>query len=88
MENVTAGGLIGTSRVAPPDCNTVVVNGGAQLGDFMGHSVGAGPALSYVTKLGKDKKVDLAKEIEWLPEIEVDKRLKGDFVWFKLGFAF
>ena len=61
---------------------------GAQLGDFIGHSIGVGPALSYATKLGKEKKIDFAAEIKWLPEIEVDKRLKGDYVWFKLAFSF
>jgi len=58
---------------------------GAILGDFEGHTLGVGPVLSYVTKIwGKD----LAAEIKWLPEMDVSKRLKGDYIWFKLGMAF
>ena len=61
---------------------------GAQLGDFVGHTVGVGPVLSYVTKLGKNKQIDFAAEIKWLPELDVEKRLDGDYVWFKLGLIF
>lgn len=58
---------------------------GAILGDFKGRTLGVGPVLSYITKVwGKD----LAAEIKWLPEIDVGKRLKGDYIWFKLAMAF
>ena len=58
---------------------------GATLGNFQGRTLGVGPVLSYITKLwGKD----LAAEIKWLPEMDVEKRLKGDYVWFKLAIAF
>ncbi len=41
--------------------------------------------LSYITKVwGKD----LAAEVKWLPEMDVKKRLKGDYIWFKLAMAF
>jgi len=58
---------------------------GAILGDFEGRTVGVGPVLSYVTKVGK---TDLIAEVKWLPELDVEHRLKGDYVWFKLAMLF
>ncbi|MCX6878416.1 MAG: transporter [Verrucomicrobia bacterium] len=58
---------------------------GAVLGDFAGRTVGVGPVLSFVTKLGKS---DLAAEVKWLPELDVKNRLKGGYVWFKVGMGF
>ena len=58
---------------------------GARLGDFEGRTLGIGPVVSYMTKIwGKD----LIAEAKWLPEIDVEKRLKGNYVWFKLGMLF
>lgn len=58
---------------------------GATLGNFQGRTLGVGPVLSYITKAwGKD----LAAEVKWLPEMDVKKRLKGDYIWFKLAMAF
>ena len=58
---------------------------GATLGNFQGRTLGVGPVLSYITKAwGKD----LAAEVKWLPEMDVEKRLKGDYIWFKLAMAF
>jgi hypothetical protein len=57
----------------------------ALLGDFKGKTVGVGPVLSYVRQVGKSQ---LLAEVKWLPELDVDKRMKGDYVWFKLGFLF
>jgi hypothetical protein len=49
------------------------------------HTLGIGPVLSYVTKIwGKD----FVAEAKWLPEMDVEKRLKGDYIWFKLGMSF
>jgi len=58
---------------------------GASLGDFKGRTLGIGPVVSYATKILKK---DLVAEIKWLPELEVKKRLKGDYIWFKLGMVF
>ncbi len=58
---------------------------GAMLGDFEGRTIGVGPVLSFIAKLGK---ADLAAELKWLPELDVQNRLKGDYVWFKLGLSF
>ncbi len=58
---------------------------GARLGDFKGRTLGIGPVVSYMTKIwGKD----LVAEAKWLPEMDVEKRLKGNYVWFKLGMLF
>ncbi|MCF7674970.1 MAG: transporter [Akkermansiaceae bacterium] len=58
---------------------------GARLGDFKGMTAGIGPVLSYVGHIGDNK---LLAELKWLPEMDVDKRMKGDYVWFKLGVTF
>jgi len=61
---------------------------GAALGDFEGRTVGVGPVLSYAAKIGRNTKADLAAEVKWLPELDAEKRLKGDTVWFKLALLF
>ena len=58
---------------------------GAVLGDFEGRTVGVGPVLSYIMKVGK---TDLIAEVKWLPELDVKHRLEGDYVWFKLALVF
>lgn len=58
---------------------------GAALGGFEGRTVGVGPVLSFARKIGS---TDLAAEVKWLPELEVEKRMKGDYVWFKIGVVF
>jgi len=57
----------------------------ALLGDFKGMTCGVGPVLSYVRQIGKTQ---LLAEIKWLPELDVDKRMEGDYIWFKFGFLF
>jgi len=57
----------------------------ALLGDFKGTTYGVGPVLSYVRPIGK---AQLLAELKWLPELDVDNRMEGDYVWFKLGFLF
>ncbi len=58
---------------------------GATLGGFEGQTIGVGPVVSYAHKIGK---VDFAGEVKWLPEVDVQKRLQGDYVWVKLGIVF
>ncbi len=58
---------------------------GAALGDFEGRTAGVGPVISFATKIAK---ADLAAEVKWLPELNVEKRLKGDTIWFKVGVVF
>jgi hypothetical protein len=45
---------------------------------------GIGPVPNYAHKIGK---ADVAGEVKWLPELGVDKRLKSDYLWVKLGMA-
>ena len=61
---------------------------GASLGDFEGHTTGVGPVLSYTTKIGRSRTTDFVAEIKWLPELDVQHRLQGDLIWFKLAFVF
>jgi hypothetical protein len=58
---------------------------GATLGDFEGHTAGVGPVVSYARKIGG---ADFAAEVKWLPELDVQKRLKGDYIWVKIGVVF
>lgn len=58
---------------------------GARLGGFQGMTVGVGPVLSYTRKICR---TDLVAEVKWLPELESDNRLNGDFIWFKLALVF
>ena len=58
---------------------------GATFGDFEGHTAGYGPVLSYAAKAGS---ADMIAELKWLHEADTQKRLAGDYVWFKLLFKF
>ncbi len=58
---------------------------GALLGSFKGMTTGVGPVLSYVRQVGKSQ---FMAELKWLPELDVNKRLEGDYVWLKFGFLF
>ena len=59
---------------------------GAQLGPFETKMIGIGPVLSYISPpIGGHT---LVAEVKWLPQIETSYTLKGDYVWFKVGFAF
>jgi hypothetical protein len=54
---------------------------GAVLGDFESLTWGVGPVISYVRQVGKTQVI---AEVKWLPELDVDKRLEGDYIWFKV----
>ncbi len=58
---------------------------GAALGDFEGKTLGVGPVLSYIAKIGK---TDVVFEAKWLPELETENRLEGDIVWVKVAVLF
>lgn len=58
---------------------------GAVLGDFEGYTMGVGPVISYIRQVGE---TELLAELKWLPELNVDNRMQGDIVWFKVGFVF
>lgn len=58
---------------------------GARLGDFEGHTLGVGPVLTYVLPCGGHTFVT---EARWLPELDVRRRLEGDYVWVKAVFQY
>jgi hypothetical protein len=58
---------------------------GARLGSFEQTTAGVGPVLSYAQQFGK---TTLAAEVKWLPQIDAEKTLKGNYVWFKMGVQF
>lgn len=58
---------------------------GATFGDFEGKTTGYGPVLSWAGKLGGK---DAVAELKWLHEVDTEKRLSGDYVWFKMLFKF
>lgn len=58
---------------------------GATLGDFKGMSTGLGPVISYVNE-GKSGSSFI--EIKWLPELDTERRLEGDYIWVKTGVTF
>jgi hypothetical protein len=58
---------------------------GATLGDFKGYTAGVGPALSYLLTINK---TTLVIEAKWLPELDTENRLEGDFVWVKAAVLF
>jgi hypothetical protein len=41
--------------------------------------------FSYAQQFGKTGSV---AEVNWLPQIDTQKTLKGNYVWFKLGVQF
>jgi hypothetical protein len=58
---------------------------GAVLGGFKARDLGVGPVLSYIKQWeGKT----FAAEFKWLPELDVERRMKGDWLWLKLAFIF
>jgi hypothetical protein len=47
--------------------------------------VGVGPVVSYIRKIGK---TELAVDVKWVPQIDVQNTMKGDYVWVKLALVF
>jgi hypothetical protein len=65
---------------------TADTGSGARIGSFETQMMGVGPVLSYISPpiCGHT----LVAEVKWLPQIDTLKTLKGDYMWFKVGFAF
>lgn len=59
--------------------------GGARLGDNKARTLGLGPVLSYILPVGDNT---LVAELRWLNELETQRRVKGNFIWFKLVYQF
>ena len=58
---------------------------GATLGCFKGRTAGIGPVLGYIQPMGKET---LLFEFKWLPELDTQNRLKGDYLWLKMVYKF
>jgi hypothetical protein len=58
---------------------------GATLGCFKGRTTGIGPVLGYIQPIGNEK---LLFELKWLPELDTENRLKGDYLWLKMVYTF
>jgi hypothetical protein len=58
---------------------------GATLGCFKGRTAGIGPVLGYIQPMGKET---LLFEFKWLPELDTENRLKGDYLWLKMVYKF
>ena len=58
---------------------------GATLGCFKGRTAGIGPVLGYIQPMGKET---LLVEFRWLPELDTENRLKGDYLWLKMVYKF
>lgn len=54
---------------------------GARLGAFEARTFGVGPVLSFTAKVGD---FDVGWELKWLHEFLVERRLEGDYGWFKV----
>jgi hypothetical protein len=53
---------------------------GAGFGAFEGQSIGLGPVVSYIGKIGTH---DAILELKWLHEVQTHNRLQGDIFWLK-----
>ncbi len=53
--------------------------------DFKGQTTGIGPVVNYILPAGDNSWVFEAK---WLPESNVENRLKGDYIWVKVVYQF
>ncbi len=58
---------------------------GAISGDFKGRSVGVGPVIDYILPTETGTWVFEAK---WLPELDTENRLEGDYFWLKAVWQF
>jgi hypothetical protein len=58
---------------------------GAVLGPFEAEQVGIGPVVSYIRKMGK---TTLEIDVKWLPQIDVENMMKGNYVWAKAALVF
>jgi hypothetical protein len=59
---------------------------GATLGDFKGRTYGLGPVLGYILPL--KNKQSLVFELKCLTELDTQRRLEGDYLWFKMVYKF
>ena len=58
---------------------------GAVLGPFEAEQVGIGPVVCTFRKMGK---TTLLIDVKWLPQIDVENMMKGNYVWAKAALVF
>ena len=58
---------------------------GATLGDFKGSAAGVGPVVTLIHIKGKSA---MSLQFKWLPELDTEKRLSGDWFSFSGGYKF
>lgn len=58
---------------------------GAVAGSFKQQELGVGPVISYIKKLSK---TELAIDVKWLPQMDVQNTMKGDYIWVKAAVVF
>jgi hypothetical protein len=58
---------------------------GAVLGSFETEQIGVGPVVSYIRKLDK---TTLALQATWLPQLDAQNTLKGNYVWIRATLVF
>jgi hypothetical protein len=58
---------------------------GARLGAFEGETAGVGPIVTFVYIKGKSA---LSVQVKWLPELDTQRRLSGDWVWVSAAYKF
>jgi hypothetical protein len=58
---------------------------GAVLGGFEMQELGVGPVVSYIPKMGK---TTLAIDVKWVPQIDVQNTMNGDYAWVKVALVF
>ena len=59
---------------------------GAVNGGFQGRSLGMGPVLDYI--ISTENNGTFVFELKWLPELDTDNRVEGDYIWFKAACQF
>jgi hypothetical protein len=59
---------------------------GAVLGDFKGRALGIGPVIDYLLPF-RNRSL-LVVEFRWLPELDTNNRLEGDYFWLKMAYKF
>ncbi len=80
------GGVVGAG-VSAYDYRQVTGDSGtgATLGPFLGGSIGLGPVVSYIGKIGTH---DTIWELKWLHEVQTEDRLQGNLFWLKAVYKF
>lgn len=74
------------ARRSSASLRPVTAEPGATLGCFKGRTAGIGLVLGYIQPIGQEEKLLL--EFNWLPELDTQNRLKGEYLWLKMVYTF